>query len=168
MSTPTGYSRAQIALHWIVFALIAQQYLFKDAMSAAWDRISEGVEAGFDPLVLALVAGGALVLILALWRLVLRTRHGAPVPVEGSRMQVAIARLTHMGLYALMILMPVSGSVAWFGGVEVAAQSHNVMKIILLALVALHIVGAFYHQFVLRDGTLARMRRAKVEVSPDS
>lgn len=168
MSTPSGYSRAHIALHWIVFALIAHQYLFKDAMSAAWDRLSEGGEAGFDPLVLAHVAGGALVLIFAFWRLVLRTRHGAPVLVEGSRIQVAIAKLTHMGLYALMILIPVSGSVAWFVGVEVAAQSHNVMKIILLALVALHIVGAFYHQFVLRDGTLAQMRRAKVEVSPDS
>jgi len=32
---------------------------------------------------------------------------------------------------------------------------------VLLALVALHVVGALYHQFVLRDGTLARMRRAQ-------
>ena len=60
-----------------------------------------------------------------------------------------------------MILMPLSGSVAWFGGVEAAAQGHNVLKIVLLALVALHLVGALYHQFVLRDGTLARMRRAQ-------
>ncbi|THD70591.1 cytochrome b, partial [Thalassobius vesicularis] len=30
-----------------------------------------------------------------------------------------------------------------------------------LALVALHVAGAFYHHFVLRDGTLARMRQAK-------
>ncbi|MFC6590036.1 hypothetical protein [Sulfitobacter pacificus] len=27
--------------------------------------------------------------------------------------------------------------------------------------IALHVVGALYHQFVLRDGTLARMRRAQ-------
>ena len=60
-----------------------------------------------------------------------------------------------------MILMPLSGSVAWFGGVEVAAQGHNVLKIVLLALVALHVIGALYHQFILRDGTLARMRRAQ-------
>ena len=56
-TAPTGYSRLQIALHWLVFALIAQQYLFKDAMSTAWDRVTDGLEAGFNPLVLAHVAG---------------------------------------------------------------------------------------------------------------
>lgn len=76
-------------------------------------------------------------------------------------MQGMLAKLTHVGLYALMILMPLSGAVAWFGGVETAAQGHNVLRIVLLALVALHVVGALYHQFVLRDGTLARMRRAQ-------
>ena len=81
--------------------------------------------------------------------------------IEASKVQGILAKLTHVGLYAVMILMPVSGYVAWFGGVEAAAKGHNVLKIVLLALVALHVVGALYHQFVLRDGTLARMRRAQ-------
>jgi cytochrome b561 len=115
----TGYSRLQIALHWVALAVIAHQDLFNDAMSAAWDCVTDGLEAGFDPRVLAHVAGGALV----------------------------------------MILMPVSGAVVWSGGVEVAAQGHHVMKIILLALVALHLVGALCH--MQRHGTLARMRHAQ-------
>lgn len=160
-TAPTGYSRLQIALHWLVFALIAQQYLFKDTMSAAWDHITDGLETGFDPLILAHVVGGALLMIFALWRLTLRARRGVPPAIEASKVQGILAKLTHVGLYALMILMPLSGSVAWFGGVEAAAQVHNVMKIALLALLALHVVGALYHQFVLRDGTLARMRRAE-------
>ncbi|WP_193142761.1 MULTISPECIES: cytochrome b [unclassified Meridianimarinicoccus] len=158
MPTPTGYSRPQIALHWIVFALIAQQYLLHDAIASAWDRILDGAEVAFNPLVLAHVAGGALVLLLTLWRLGLRRRHGVPAPIEGSGLQHMIAKLTHVGLYALMILMPISGSVAWFGGVEAAAEGHEVLKVALLALIVLHVVGALYHQFVLRDGTLARMR----------
>ena len=80
---------------------------------------------------------------------------------RASKVQGILAKLTHVGLYALMILMPLSGSVAWFGGVEAAAQGHDVMKVILLALVALHVMGALYHQFILRDDTLARMRRAQ-------
>jgi cytochrome b561 len=139
----TGYSRLQIALHWLVLPLIAQQYTFKDAMSAVWDRVTDGLEAGFDPLVLAHVAGGA------------------PPAIEASKVQGILAKLSHVGLYALMILMPIIGSVAWFGGFEAAAQGHNVLKIVLLALVALHVVGALYHQFVLRDDTLARMRRVR-------
>ncbi|CUH82470.1 cytochrome b [Tropicibacter naphthalenivorans] len=160
-TAPIGYSRLQIALHWLVFVLVAQQYLFKDAMSAAWDRVTDGLEAGFDPLVLAHVAGGALVLIFALWRLTLRARRSVSPAIEVNKLQGILAKLTHVGLYALMILMPISGLVAWFGGVETAAQGHNVLKIVLLALIALHVAGAVYHQFVLRDGTLARMRRAQ-------
>lgn len=158
---PTGYSRLQIALHWLVFVLIAQQFLFHDAISEAWDRFRDGMEIAFNPLVLAHVAGGAFVLIFTIWRLTLRAQRGVPPAIESSKAQLLIARLTHIGLYALMILMPISGSVAWFGGVEAAAQGHNVLKVVLLALVALHVVGALYHQFILRDGILARMRQAQ-------
>lgn len=158
MQPQAGYTRTQILLHWAAFALIAQQYLFKDAISAAWERIPEGAGIAFDPLVLGHVAGGTLVLGLAVWRLALRSRRRAPAPT-GSTLQVLMARVTHIGLYGLMILMPVSGAIAWFGGVATAASGHNVMKILLLALVALHVAGALHHQFVLRDGILARMRQ---------
>jgi len=161
MKAPTGYSRTQIVLHWLVFALIAQQYVFRESISAAWQRFTEGAEMVFDPLVLAHVAGGGLVLLFTLWRLALRARRGSPPAIESSKSQAILAKITHVGLYALMILMPISGSVAWFGGVEAAAFGHNVMKVILLALIAIHIVGALYHQIVLRDATLERMRKAE-------
>jgi cytochrome b561 len=161
MTAPTGYTRVQIALHWIAALLILQQYVFKDAMSAAWEAFGDGLETAFDPLVLAHVAGGALILVFALWRLSIRARRGAPVIVGESGLQRALAKGTHVGLYALMILMPVSGSVAWFGGVDAAAQGHNILKVALLALIALHVAGALWHQFVLKDGLLMRMRRAQ-------
>lgn len=161
MTAPTGYSRAQIALHWIVVALIAAQYLLNDAISDAWESLEDGGEAGFDPLVLAHVAAGALVLISAFWLLGLRARRGRPPAMESSKLLVVIAKITHISLYALMILMPVSGAVAWFGGVELAAEGHEFMKPILLALIALHVAGALYHQVILRDGTLARMLKSQ-------
>ncbi len=161
MPSPKGYTRLQIALHWGVALLIVQQYLFKDAIAAAWDAAAKGMEIAFNPLVLAHVAGGALAMLLALWRLSIRARRGAPAVVGDNAAQRALAKAAHVGLYALMILMPLSGSMAWFGGVDLAAQGHNVLKIVLLALVALHVVGALYHQFVLKDGLINRMRRAE-------
>lgn len=161
MPSPKGYTRLQIALHWIAAALIVQQYLFKDAIAAAWEATTKGLETSFNPLVLAHVAGGALVLVFALWRLSIKARRGLPEMVGESALQQALAKATHLGLYALMILMPLSGSMAWFGGVELAALGHNVLKVALLALVALHVVGAVYHQFVLKDGLMNRMRRAE-------
>jgi cytochrome b561 len=160
MASPTGYTRTQIALHWIAALLILQQYLFKEAMASAWDALRDGLETAFDPLVLAHVAGGALVLAFALWRLAIRAGRGAPEIVGDSALQRRVATGTHLGLYVLMILMPASGAAAWFGGLEVAAQGHNILKIALLALVALHVAGALWHQFVLKDGLIARMGRA--------
>lgn len=160
MTSPTGYTRLQIALHWIGAALIVNQYVFKEAIERAWKALGEGVELAFNPLVLGHVAGGALVMGVALWRLGLKARLGVPQAEGDNALQNALARLTHLGLYALMLLLPLSGSLAWFGGVQLAAQAHNVLKVLMLALVVLHVVGALYHQFVLRDGVLNRMRRA--------
>ncbi len=163
---PAGYSRLQIALHWVAFLLIAQQFVLHDAMSTAWDTVTKGGTAGFDPLVLGHVAGGGFILGIAVWRLWLRASRGVPAPVDTpqtttSRAQARLAKGVHAGLYAVMILLPISGSVAWFGGVTAAAQGHNLFKVALLGLVGLHVAGALYHQFFLRDGTLARMRRAQ-------
>jgi cytochrome b561 len=161
MTPPKGYTRPQIALHWIAALLILLQYLLAEGIESAWDAFTKGIESAFDPLVLAHVAGGGLVLVFALWRLSIKARRGAPEMVGDSATQRALARATHLGLYALMILMPLSGAVAWFGGVEVAAQGHNILKVALLALVALHVLGAAYHHFVMKDGTINRMRRAE-------
>jgi cytochrome b561 len=161
MPSPKGYTRLQIALHWGAALLIVQQYLFKDAIAAAWDATTKGLETTFNPLVLGHVAGGALVMLFALWRLSIRARRRSPVMVGDNDAQRALAKATHVGLYALMILMPLSGSIAWFGGVDLAAQGHNALKIVLLVLVALHVVGALYHHFVLKDGLINRMRRAE-------
>ena len=60
-----------------------------------------------------------------------------------------------------MIVMPVSGAMAWFGDAGAAAVVHNVSKVLLLLLVILHIVGALAHQFVLRTGLMERMVRAE-------
>lgn len=160
MSRPSGYSRPQIALHWIVFVLIALQYILHDAMSEAWEIVEEGGAVAFDPLVAGHVLGGLLVLGLVIWRLALRARRGAPPPPEAEAPALKlVAKATHGGLYLLMILMPVSGAVAWFRGAEQAAEAHEVLRIVLLALIGLHIAGALYHQFVLRSGLMTRMRR---------
>lgn len=156
----TGYSRAQIALHWVIFLLIAAQYLLHDAIVAAWAAFQEGREIAFSPLVASHVVGGALIFVLVIWRLLIRARRGAPGEPEGvSRAQAVAAAGMHHTLYLLMILMPISGSVAWFGGVEAAAAGHSVMRIVMIVLVVLHVLAALYHQFVLKNGLIGRMSR---------
>lgn len=159
MPAPTGYSRLQISLHWIVALLILWQFLFNDAMAKAWDALVDGLEPAVSAPVVTHILVGVAILLAVIWRLVITARRGAPAMIGDNAILNMAARLTHLGLYALLILMPVSGAVAWFGGVEAAAAAHNVMKVVLLALIALHVAGALYHQFVLRDGVMARMKR---------
>ncbi|MDA5095339.1 cytochrome b/b6 domain-containing protein [Aliiroseovarius sp. KMU-50] len=163
VTQPKGYSLAQIRLHWIVAALIAAQYVFKGPIEEAWSAFRDGAEIAFNPLIFAHVVGGMLVLLFALWRLTLRKTRGAPPPPEAEAKPLKIAaHITHWTLYALMIGMPISGGLAWFGGVEQAAFAHNVLKVPLLILAILHVLAALFHQFVLKTNLIARMKRAEV------
>jgi cytochrome b561 len=153
-----AYTRTQIRLHWIVFALIALQYLLHEPIARAWDMLQSGVTPGFSPLIAAHVLGGLLVLLFVPWRIALRRIHGVPPPpAEEPPLLQRLAKATHAALYLLMVLMPLSGAAAWFGGIAPAAEAHEAMRLILLALIALHAAGAVYHRFVLKSDVMARM-----------
>jgi cytochrome b561 len=160
MAPPTGYTRAQIALHWITVVLVALQFILHDAMSEAWDAVEDGLEVVVNPLVAQHVFMGALIAILTFVRLGLRLTHGAPPPPEREHPALKIlAHGAHWAFYGLLIALPVSGAVAWFNAIEPAAEAHEVFKTLLLALIALHVVAALVHQFIFKTNLMARMKR---------
>ncbi|MCT4684773.1 MAG: cytochrome b/b6 domain-containing protein [Roseicyclus sp.] len=160
MAHPTGYTRTQIRLHWIVVLLIALQYILHETIAEAWESWLDGAEVGFDPLIAQHVLMGGLVAVLVVWRLALRLTHGAPPPPEEEHPALKLAaHATHWAFYALMLLLPVSGGVAWFGGVEAAAEAHEAMKTLLLLLIVLHVAAALVHQFIFKTNLMARMKR---------
>lgn len=159
---PKGYSRTQIGLHWIVAALIVAQFALHDPIVAAWEALEKGEMAEIGPLVLFHVLGGTLVLALAVWRLALRKKRGVPpLPEEEAPLLKAAAHLTHWTLYALMIVLPITGLAAWFGGSETADFIHTSLKLPLLGVVVLHFSAALFQQFILRTGLINRMLRAE-------
>ncbi len=160
MSSLKGYSARQIRLHWMAAVVIVLQFVLHEPMSQAWDGIEAGRSPAFNWLVLAHIAGGGLVLVFALWRLALRQIRGVPpAPATESAPLRMAAHLGHLALYALMIALPLSGVLAWFGGVSSAAEAHEAMRVALLALVGLHVLAALWHQFWLKDGLMLRMKR---------
>lgn len=157
-NVPQGYSATQIALHWAVAVLIAAQFLFKDAISNAWDAIGAGKTFAFDPLILAHMGGGGLILALVVWRLVLRLKRGVPAPPENEPGALkTLSHVAHWAFYAVLAAMTVTGSLAWFGYVTQAAQAHNILKIALLALVGLHVLAVPFHRVVLKNNVMRRM-----------
>ncbi len=159
MSEVTGYSRTQIAVHWGVVLLLGASYVSSDAMKSAWYAFHKGRDA-FGTVAAAHVWVGVAILALAAVRIAVRLVRGAPpLPPDGHPVTDMIAKLTHLGLYAVLVLIPALGLVAWFGAVDLAGEAHEVMFNLLVTLVALHVVGAAYHQFVLKDGLIGRMKR---------
>ena len=156
----TGYSRAQVALHWIVLVLVAFQFLAHDGIEEAWRafRRSEPTPAQAAVLTYMHIGAGLLVLMLALARICLRMTRGAPAPPadEPKLLQLA-AEGVHLLIYALLLSLPLTGAVAWFAGIEASATVHEWLKNVLLAAIALHVGGALFQHFVRRSDVLMRM-----------
>lgn len=158
----TGYSRLQVALHWMVFLLVAFQIVGHEAILRVVDATRDGAAAVAADVTLANlhVAAGVLIFAFAAWRIYLALTHGVPQPPESEHPALRIlAKATHGILYLLLLGMPISGAVAWFGGVEAAGFAHGAAKYLLLPLVLLHVVGALAHHFVLKTDVLKRMTR---------
>jgi|FEC22Drversion2_1045045.scaffolds.fasta_scaffold01487_8 cytochrome b561 len=160
MSAPRGYTAAQIALHWASAILVIAAFVTHDAMQAAAKALRDGNFSGYDAAMLVHVIGGSVVFLLALWRLGILGRRGAPPRSESEPPVLrAAAWVVKVLLYAIMIVMPVSGVLHWFGGVDLAGQLHRLMEPIVPLTILIHLIGALYQQFWLKSGVLTRMLR---------
>ena len=178
-----GWGWVTRALHWTMAAVILFQLGFGLYMVQAVPDLLQRFTLtqlhkswGFVVFVLALIRVG--------WRLANRRRPALPAGMPAW--QVRAAGLSHLLLYILMFVMPISGWIMAsasptqdllqmqnmvFGafalpdpfvpGVQhvedVARSIHVDAAIILSAILAVHAGAALKHQFVDRDGVLAAM-----------
>lgn len=155
-----GYSGLQIGLHWTVALLVLFQFLASGAIENAWRAYVGNTAPNADGTGMAYlhIASGLLIFCLALWRLWLRFTIGAPpLPENEPKPLQLLAKATHFLIYALIIGMPISGSIAWFAGVQAAAFAHVIAQNVLLGLVVLHVAGALVQHFLLKSNVLSRM-----------
>lgn len=160
--TSSGYSLAQILLHWAIAALVVFQYVGNGAIADFVELVGiTASSSGEVPtMARAHVLVGILIAALMVLRVILRFTHGTPaLPKEETPVMKFLAHLTHFMLYAALFMMPMSGMAAWFGQIETSLVAHNILKIVLLAFVALHVAGALYHQLVLKNHLIKRMMK---------
>lgn len=169
-----AYTRTAITLHWLMALLVFVTFPVGVVMH----------EMALSPDKLRMLSYhkwlGVTVLILVVVRLAWRANH-APAPLHASipQWQRLAAQGVHVLLYALLFAIPLSGwlmsSAKGFQTVylgvlplpdllakdkvlgDALSALHQVLNITLLALLVIHIAAALKHQFVDRDGTLARM-----------
>ena len=157
MSSPSAYSRSQIALHWAIALLILFNYVFSDGMGRALRQVSEGLPVT-DIMVRMHVLVGIAVLLLVVLRLALRLWRGVPPESDKAPPLMRKAgRIGHQLLYVLMAAVPVLGMLTWFRGVATAGDIHQIAANALMILAGIHAAAALYHHYVIRDGLLRRM-----------
>jgi cytochrome b561 len=160
MTDRHSYPRTLVVLHWLIVALIIGQFVSADGME---DFFRDADDSGMAPglpgsgTALAHAAFGATILVLVIARFIVRMMTDVPPPPRDLNPLLRLAaRLTHYGLYAALVLTPLSGAAAILITPE-AGDAHEILKNVLLALAAAHVAGALTHLLVLRDGVFWRM-----------
>jgi cytochrome b561 len=166
------FTPLQRGLHWVMaIAILAMLF------------IGVGMVSTVGPAYLSLVGLhkplGLAILLLALVRVAVRLRYGAPaLPADLPEPIKLAAGLSHVAFYALMIALPLLGwamlSAARYpvvvAGFELPAivpadpglhsllwNAHRVLALCLFALFLLHLAGALFHAWVRRDGVFQAM-----------
>jgi cytochrome b561 len=163
------------AVHWAVAGLAVL------TVSLGW--AIPGAPRGTDSRELLLLlhrSAGLLILALMVFRIVWRLTHPAPrLPAGFPRVEAAAAYADHLLLYALFLVMPLSGyigaaaaghPVSVFGLFaippllpedprlsQVSIATHLTAQFFVYALVGVHVAAALTHRFVRRNRILDRM-----------
>lgn len=173
-AAPTGYAPVQKWLHWSMAAMVVAMVAIGLAMTNLGDGAVKNALYELHKSV------GLTILSLALIRIVVRSRRGAP-PLEPNlpAWQRRAAYASHAALYALIVLVPLAGWIAtssccapvnlfWTVPLTFPApegesfakavfQAHFALVFLLALVAAIHIGAALHHHFLRRDNTLRRM-----------
>jgi len=168
----TQYSKRIVIVHWLTLVLLIAALLLGGSLADATDE-SKATLAGYF---MHMTAGGA-VLLLTVSRLLFRSKDGTPPAVGQSAMDKAAKGIHHV-LYLVLIVLPVSGMMTVItsdAGTALLAgnasllplengykhvfahEVHEVLVTVLIVLVAVHLLGAIKHQFIMKDGLMERM-----------
>jgi cytochrome b561 len=173
--TPQRFALPARLLHWTVAAAMPIQIYL--GWAAEWE--TERIES--FRLIRSHYQLGIVIFGLMLLRVLWRVGYGAPLRLQAQRRwQSLVAATVHGLLYALLLTMPVSGYVIWVWmdgpmdilgvvhlprlftppvddetGRALAWYIHYYSSWAVIALVALHIIAALWHQYVRRDNLIA-------------
>ena len=173
-NTPTRWGHIAQFLHWLIVVLIIIQVILAS--------IAEDLPIG--PKKIEVYAWhksvGITVLCLAILRLLWRWANPTPeLPSTLKPYERMLAKVTHFGLYLFLFAQPLTGwmmtsargfPVSWFGFFQlpdlvpkdktlydVFLGTHQALQWVLYTVVALHVLAALKHHFMLKDNVLKRM-----------
>ncbi|MFH5773800.1 cytochrome b [Paracoccus sp. NGMCC 1.201697] len=175
ITQPERYRSTARLLHWIVALLVLP--MIAAGLIMTQDGLARPLQ---DALFLLHKHIGLLVLFLALLRILYRWFNPAPpLPLSMPDWQRRVAQTSHVLMYVLLVVMPVSGFIRVRAGgfpielldalgligpiprskelADTASALHQAAAFLLIALICLHVAATLYHALIRRDGIWARI-----------
>src|SRR5262249_7876046 len=172
-SLPHRFTLLQRLLHWLMAACILAMLFIGVGMVST-------ITPKYLPLISIHKTLGVTLLGLVVIRLALRLYYGAPpLPADLPEPMKLGAKLSHLALYGLMIVMPLLGlgmlwaadyPVVLYGGIRIPSllpqsdgvhtllwNSHFYLAFAFFALVLLHVAAGLFHALIRRDGVFGAM-----------
>ena len=169
------YGTVSLSLHWMTAGLVILAWL----LGTFGDDLPEGATRAAG-LYVHMCAGLSIILLVAFrvgWRLA-----DPPPPLEPTRFGRwldFVAKVTHLVLYILLIVIPIIGVLLRFSRgdalpvfgffditspwakdralAELLKEIHEALANLLMIAAGLHAAAALMHHYILHDRTLARM-----------
>jgi len=166
------YGAGAIMFHWTMFVLVVCVGVL-GLLHDSWSKQTQGFWINIHALL------GLLLWLMLIARFWWRRRHAPPAPPANTgALERRLAVAAHFALYALMFVIPIIGLITFvyhgrvldFGLFHVnfgiksnraifhpTEDLHGYLAYALFGLAGFHALVALWHQFILRDGLLARM-----------
>lgn len=172
LATVSKYNIIQVILHWltallVIFMLAAGELMLSKIPNSSLEKP--------DALKGHMIFG-ATILILTLVRIIWRRLNAQPDHAKtGNGLLDKLGVIAHFALNILTLLVAISGiGIALqaglpeivFGGEGalpetfhdlIPRKAHGLLTKLLMFLVVIHVVGALYHQFIIKDNLFKRM-----------
>lgn len=176
-----SFSPLQRLLHWLMAIMVLAMLFIGVTMASTLRPRFLTLIAIHKPL-------GIAILVLALLRLAVRARRGAPpLPSDLPSIQIIGAKLSHVALYALLIAMPLIGwamlsaggyPIVLLGSLHLPAilpqddhvyaalrTAHTVLAYVFFATILLHIAAALFHSLIRQDGVFRTMAGSTISIA---
>jgi cytochrome b561 len=165
------YTKTAKSLHWLMALLIIPLLLLGEhTMGSHGGRFLPSLHA----------SAGFVLLVMLGARWYWRWKYPPPPPLSQSKVEIVVAKMAHLSLYAAMVLIPLTGWLAYtehvrrtlgmrpasLFGLKIPLLPdfginwhfiHNWGGKLTLLLIAFHVLVAMKHHFHDGDETLARM-----------
>ncbi|NRB40295.1 MAG: cytochrome b [Pseudomonadales bacterium] len=173
-NSSTHYGWISIALHWLMALMIFGMfglglYMVELTYYDAWYKGSLELHKSL----------GMLLLLLWMARIIWRVINISPAELPGPRWEQLSGQVMHMALYAVMLLLMLSGylistadglaitvfellpvpALPWSieNQEDIAGEIHEILAWLLIVMAAVHALAAIKHQLINKDGGLKRM-----------